>query len=102
MTLLLFLADISAFYKFFQNSKIKVNGNLVQFSPTGALIAICYTNKILVRQADTLEVATILTTIDKITQFQWSSDSSLILAVMSTRNKVQVEGLTISNGTSKR
>ena len=39
-------------------------------------------------------MATILTTVDKITQFQWSSDSALILAVMATRQKVQVFDLT--------
>lgn len=37
---------------------------------------------------------TILTTVDKITSFSWSSDSSLILAVLSSRSKVQVFDLT--------
>ena len=34
---------------------ISVNGNLVQFSPSGQFIAICYTNKILVREAASLD-----------------------------------------------
>ena len=37
---------------------------------------------------------TILTTVDKISSFSWSSDSSLILAVLSSRSKVQVFDLT--------
>ena len=37
-----------------------------------------------------LQVSTILSTVDKITQFQWSCDSSLIMAVMSSRQRVQV------------
>ena len=48
---------------------ISVNGSLVQFSPSGRMIAICYTNKILVREAQSLQVSTILTTVDKATGF---------------------------------
>ena len=123
---------------------ISLSGNLARYSPTGRLLAVAYTNKIIIRASDSLAVSegnnllwiycqdslfkrrkglfegflnwasfllddtlseseidteiipykTILTTVDKITSFSWSSDSSLILAVLSSRSKVQVFDLT--------
>jgi len=48
----------------------------------------------LLRDEKNIPCKTILTTVDKITSFSWSSDSSLILAVLSSRSKVQVFDLT--------
>ena len=84
---------------------ISISGSQGQFSPSGHFFGLVYANKVIlhlkpletinyfqivIRKSETLENVTILTAVDKVTFFEWSSDSLLILAGMPSRNRVQV------------
>ncbi|NXL42439.1 WRP73 protein, partial [Podilymbus podiceps] len=71
----------------------KLSGLLGRFSPDGRCLASCVQYRLVVRDANTLQVLQLYTCLDQIQYIEWSSDSLFILCAMYKRGIVQVWSL---------
>ncbi|NXV41620.1 WRP73 protein, partial [Uria aalge] len=71
----------------------KLSGLLGRFSPDGKCLASCVQYRLVVRDANTLQILQLYTCLDQIQYIEWSSDSLFILCAMYKRGIVQVWSL---------
>ncbi|KAM6402805.1 WD repeat-containing protein WRAP73 [Rhynochetos jubatus] len=71
----------------------KLSGLLGRFSPDGRCLASCVQYRLVVRDANTLQILQLYTCLDQIQHIEWSSDSLFILCAMYKRGIVQVWSL---------
>lgn len=71
----------------------KVSSQLCKFSPDGKLLASGVQYRLVVRDANTLQILQLYTCLDQIQHIEWSSDSLFILCAMYKRGIVQVWSL---------
>ena len=72
---------------------IEQSSGIVQFSPvtaTSAYIGAACGNRLIIRDANSLDIVHIYPCIDKIERMEWSPDGQYIFAVMVLRAAVQV------------
>ncbi|XP_044092914.1 WD repeat-containing protein WRAP73 isoform X1 [Neovison vison] len=71
----------------------KLSSLLCKFSPDGKYLASCAQYRLVVRDANTLQVLQLYTCLDQIQHAEWSADSRFILCAMYRRGLVQVWSL---------
>ncbi|NXN98622.1 WRP73 protein, partial [Rhinopomastus cyanomelas] len=71
----------------------RLSALLGRFSPDGRSLASCMQYRLLVRDANTLQILQLYTCLDQIQYIEWSSDSLFILCAMYKRGIVQVWSL---------
>ncbi len=68
----------------------KQTGQICRFSPNGAYIAVVVLHRIVVRDAETLEIEHLFTATETLNDLVWSPDSQLIAGICAKANFVQV------------
>uniref|UniRef100_A0A8C5XSD7 WD repeat containing, antisense to TP73 n=1 Tax=Microcebus murinus TaxID=30608 RepID=A0A8C5XSD7_MICMU len=71
----------------------KLSGLLCKFSPDGKYLASCVQYRLVVRDANSLQILQLYTCLDQIQHVEWSADSLFILCAMYKRGLVQVWSL---------
>ncbi|XP_074233715.1 WD repeat-containing protein WRAP73 isoform X3 [Camelus bactrianus] len=71
----------------------KLSSLLCKFSPDGKYLASCVQYRLVVRDANTLQVVQLYTCLDQIQHIEWSADSLFILCALYKRGLVQVWSL---------
>ena len=66
------------------------SGGAVHWSPSGKLIAVANDNRLVVRNASTLQIVQLFSCTEKIDHLEWSHDSKFVLCAMYRRSLVQV------------
>ncbi|XP_026966238.1 WD repeat-containing protein WRAP73 isoform X10 [Sagmatias obliquidens] len=68
----------------------KLSSLLCKFSPDGKYLASCVQYRLVVRDANTLQICQLYTCLDQIQHIEWSADSLFILCALYKRGLVQV------------
>lgn len=71
----------------------KLSSLLCKFSPDGKYLASCVQYRLVVRDANTLQILQLYTCLDQIQHLEWSADSLFILCALYKRGLVQVWSL---------
>nr|XP_019786542.1 WD repeat-containing protein WRAP73 isoform X4 [Tursiops truncatus] len=71
----------------------KLSSLLCKFSPDGKYLASCVQYRLVVRDANTLQICQLYTCLDQIQHIEWSADSLFILCALYKRGLVQVWSL---------
>uniref|UniRef100_A0A8C8YJ96 WD repeat containing, antisense to TP73 n=1 Tax=Prolemur simus TaxID=1328070 RepID=A0A8C8YJ96_PROSS len=71
----------------------RLSGLLCRFSPDGKYLASCVQYRLVVRDANSLQILQLYTCLDQIQHVEWSADSLFILCAMYKRGLVQVWSL---------
>ncbi|XP_028343747.1 WD repeat-containing protein WRAP73 isoform X5 [Physeter macrocephalus] len=71
----------------------KLSSLLCKFSPDGKYLASCVQYRLVVRDANTLQIRQLYTCLDQIQHIEWSADSLFILCALYKRGLVQVWSL---------
>eukprot|EP00069_Balaena_mysticetus_P011953 bmy_21478T0 len=71
----------------------KLSSLLCKFSPDGKYLACCVQYRLVVRDANTLQIRQLYTCLDQIQHIEWSADSLFILCALYKRGLVQVWSL---------
>ncbi|XP_060614719.2 WD repeat-containing protein WRAP73 [Anolis sagrei] len=72
---------------------LKLSNQLCKFSPDGKCLASGVQYRLVIREANTLQILQLFTCLDQIQHIEWSSDSLFILCAMYRRGIVQVWSL---------
>lgn len=79
----------------------KQSSNLCRFSPNGAYLATAVQYRLVIRDAETLQILHLFSCIDAISDVQWAPDSDLIFATSNKLGCIQVFSLRDPNWTAK-
>ncbi|XP_020013970.1 WD repeat-containing protein WRAP73 isoform X3 [Castor canadensis] len=71
----------------------KLSNLLCRFSPDGKYLASCVQYRLVIRDANTLQILQLHTCLDQIQHIEWSADSLFVLCAMYKRGLVQVWSL---------
>ena len=81
---------MAAFQSCAFSESIEQSNGLVQFSPHTAYIGIACGNRLIIRNASSLDIVQIYPCIDRVERLEWSPDGQYIYVVMVVRAAVQV------------